>query len=685
MSIIYQEDLKKIIDNEKVDLLIKEDIVIKNINELKMVIMKYYFNNKNELDRIDSKINNSDINYPLISSNKLRKNQQEFISYINNNYKKSGLVISATGSGKTLMIGSTIQKYKNLKNNTKIFYITQRVNIVNQLKEMINNKNTKLSYVLNVDDINVIDSRNASVNFNEKVNENKPNLILMTQASFKNFCDKNKQIDIDLILCDEVHGIFNTVAKYLIELKKKETIFYGFSATPIRNLSNLPVSCRKLEYKNKKMETEMDLLGALLSDNNTEPNIIVNYDLLTSMKNNFCLCPNICFYTIDVEQNELEKIQKQNEENIEINGNFDVDFKSAMNILNKYIQTRPYKKIIVWCRLKSRASMFYNSFNNQKKNYENLSNIKLYKNFEYDSSTEIKSNKKSKNDLEDFSKESTVNSILITARKNIEGSDIPRLDTCLFFDSVSNRSDIITIQSIGRVLRNENIEFKKNGLVIDYLPKNKNKNYTLSLSDKIIKYYKLIYKNITSENDMVENDFKNIIDSLKLNQTNGSLEINYGGISINLNIDVENWSFNNIINVIGNKNLSVENYEKLKFEKLKYETRKYNITSIESYEETMFMMPEYVEPNKINEEFSLYWKGWDDFLFDNLNNYPETYEDFKKKVVNNCTNEDDYNLVREIFNLPIEPSKFYVQFTNFTNIFEDSNISSVNKYDMLCF
>ena len=58
--------------------------------------------------------------------------------------------------------------------------------------------------------------------------------------------------------------------------------------------------------------------------------------------------------------------------------------------------------------------------------------------------------------------------IMFCAQKHREGSDIKKLDGCIFLDKVKNRGPIPFIQSIGRVLRKEHgNSLKKSGFVID--------------------------------------------------------------------------------------------------------------------------------------------------------------------------------------------------------------------------
>jgi predicted helicase len=57
--------------------------------------------------------------------------------------------------------------------------------------------------------------------------------------------------------------------------------------------------------------------------------------------------------------------------------------------------------------------------------------------------------------------------IMFCAQKHREGSDIAKLDGCIFLDGVSKRSSKTFVQCIGRVLRKDKNGLKKYGLIID--------------------------------------------------------------------------------------------------------------------------------------------------------------------------------------------------------------------------
>jgi predicted helicase len=61
----------------------------------------------------------------------------------------------------------------------------------------------------------------------------------------------------------------------------------------------------------------------------------------------------------------------------------------------------------------------------------------------------------------------TDNSMLLCANKCREGLDIPNFSHCMFLNKVDNRDTVPFIQCIGRVLRKNNENHKKNGYILD--------------------------------------------------------------------------------------------------------------------------------------------------------------------------------------------------------------------------
>ena len=78
------------------------------------------------------------------------------------------------------------------------------------------------------------------------------------------------------------------------------------------------------------------------------------------------------------------------------------------------------------------------------------------------------------------------NAILFCAVKHREGSDIPKIDGCVFMDMVSQRSKRVFIQCMGRVLRKDPYSRKKYGLIIDIKAKS-----TIELCNRVQYYMNL--------------------------------------------------------------------------------------------------------------------------------------------------------------------------------------------------
>jgi predicted helicase len=145
---------------------------------------------------------------------------------------------------------------------------------------------------------------------------------------------------------------------------------------------------------------------------------------------------------------------------------------SLKEILIKTMKSMISCKIIAWCGTielcKKWKNIFEKEFNFKFKYYIDHSKID---NNDYYSFRNINSN-----------------AILFCANKHREGSDIPKLDACLFLDKIKSRGIIPFIQSIGRVLRKDNnLPNKNKGIIIDSLLKTD--DYEKTVINKIFEYY----------------------------------------------------------------------------------------------------------------------------------------------------------------------------------------------------
>ena len=212
---------------------------------------------------------------------------------------------------------------------------------------------------------------------------------------------------------------------------------------------------------------------------------------------------------------------KNTKSNIKTNDDCE-DIKKVVNVFEEAILDMPYKKTIIWCGTTDLTDRWYDIF--EKYFLNNNKDFKLF--IDHTKYDKIKANQ----NYEEF-KDREENGILFCCNKHREGSDIKNIDSCIFLDYVKDRSSLIFIQSIGRVLR-QNVN-KHCGFIIDpYISDNSN-NHGAELVNKIIQYY-LDLQNIStipySTEDKIK-AFQNIKKSIKLNVK--SIQICDQGIVIN--------------------------------------------------------------------------------------------------------------------------------------------------------
>lgn len=109
-----------------------------------------------------------------------------------------------------------------------------------------------------------------------------------------------------------------------------------------------------------------------------------------------------------------------------------------------------YKKIIIWCGIIEKCQELAILWKKL------LPNFKIY----------VDTSKNSNDELDEYLSMEK-NAILFCACKHREGSDIKNLDCCIFLDKVENRNANTFVQCIGRVLRKDNDNNKKHGLILD--------------------------------------------------------------------------------------------------------------------------------------------------------------------------------------------------------------------------
>lgn len=636
---------------------IYKDIIISTLREIYALINKKidYYNEKNYdtskiKDRIQRRIvkNNKEykISFDRVIEHMLKTNyvekyldKTEFIYRMNqieanerlNKYGfETGIHNQATGCGKSTIILKYIDKAIN--ENKSIILFTERLSIfadlfklnkdeLDQLDVLIFWKLKTICNLLNTKIINRITIKKK--NWIEEFNVDKPKLLVINRAyltlnkGYENITNNNF-----IILHDECHNTSSDQCfEFLSFFKNKKMPIIGFSATPLR-------SCKKEEINR--------LLG--IYGINGELNLLTNYNMLHAIKEKLILPPNFSWFELKNKNTILMDDECG-------------DIKKVLNVYEEAILDMPYKKTVIWCGTIDLTNRWYDIF---KKNFKN-EDFKLFKDhtkFDSDDYEKFK-------DLED-------NGILFCCNKHREGSDIKNLDSCIFLDYVKDRSSLIFIQSIGRVLR-KNVN-KQCGFIIDPYVCDSSNNHGTELVNKIIQYY-LDLQNIStipySTEDKIK-AFQNINKSIKLNQK--SIQICDQGIVINCKyLDNVVWNdindnfipimqqklqitkdelFNSIINKckeleqFKNPNNDFwDEYSKLDHDKLEIPKDIY-----ESYKE------------KFNEN------TWYDLL--GFKNMYLSLEEFRKQFYKKCPqitmlNEKMYNKIKINLNIPNYPFEYY--------------------------
>ena len=530
-----------------------------------------------------------------------RANQKEAIDRLNKKGLETGIHCQATGTGKSYIIINYIDYVKKVVNpKCNIILFTERVNILKDLFDFENNKiNTnkldewKLNGIGDLNDFDIIDRVTIKKkDWVELLNKStKPTLLVINRAYLTLDCNSNlgyKKINnLALILHDECHGsTSNLCHNFLKYWKQKKVPIVGFSATPL---------------KNGKTEGEFNkdkLIEIFNIDNKL--NLLTDYNMIYSIKQQLILPPKFYWYNMDTYQTyQTKTIITKKEELIT-----ETEIGSIMSILNEIMDILPNKKIVAWCGTIKLCKEWHKKFNEYKEKLKNIfpeiSKIETF----IDISTSKTEDYKQFKDKNSFA-------ILFCAQKHREGSDIKKLDCCIFLDKVKNRSSIPFIQSIGRVLRRDDTEPNKTcGIIIDGVVKD-NEQYEKIFIDKILGYYFALANltNVEETND-TENKYEEYIkirDVVKFDKENKIININVANTTIPINCKKLDWD-----KAVSQFNVLLE--------------KKVNLTPEEAFEM-------YINKIKTLESFknpeNEFWKEYQKLDHDNLGLPTDIYEPYK--------------------------------------------------------
>lgn len=578
-----------------------------------------------------------------------RINQQEAYDRLKKNGYETGIHCQATGCGKTNIILHYIDYgVKNYKNKTKIILFTERVNILKDLFDFTKNGNEPNKYNIlkwkhkgiadleNVDFINRVTIKKNDWMHN-LIESTKATVLVINRAYLTADINKYDMMkgNITLILHDECHNTSSERCnQFLLKAKEYNIPIVGFSATPLRTGRN-----------------DKDKLLEIYGDSNGFLKLLTNYNMIYAIQQNLILPPEFYWYHV-----ELKTLNEKKEED-----KLEYELECAFEILNNLIPKLPNKKIVTWCGKIKSTEKWKELFEQKHTLHKTLQGFKFY----------LDTSQNGDQDYEEF-KHSEGKAILFCANKHREGSDIKKLDACMFLDGVIKRGCVPFIQSIGRVLRKDN-ERKLSGIVIDAIYKYD--DYEKDFVDKIIGYY-VSLQNLSEENNSEnasENydkylELKNII---KFDQENEMIHLKFNNNDISINVNKLKW--NDIIykfnNVLEKKIKSAESNKLLAdFKILKSIAKENNIKSSFQYNQLyeklkIIQNPEYI--------FNTYWKGWYDFLSIDTSIYPSTKLELKLKLnILNINNTQEYYSRTDQYKLPVMPDELYPDFIDFNDLFD---------------
>ena len=359
-----------------------------------------------------------------MNENRLRKNQLEAIQISKENDFQSGIHYHATGTGKSWIAMYILMEYNLKYPNSNVLWICERKDILIQQfsKEIL--KERGFTEVLKK--FNVLDF---------VINKNSEWYNSLNSSGFwgKPF------------LCIINRTFLTTKEKYKLIKSKIGLVIHD--------------ECHSIENKTTQdfynwLSPKTRIIGFSATPEYMEPltNVISKYSIYDGYLDKVILPPKIIW---------LKSEKKPT-------------FPHLITFMKKQIEKLPYKKIIVWSGIIEECIKLAETWEEYFQDYNiclDFNNIeKKYNKF---------------NDFESFyySKEK---SILFCAVKHREGSDIPYVDGCIFMDMVSQRSERVFIQCMGRVLRKDKENKKKYGMVIDLRAKS-----TIEICNRVQHYLKL--------------------------------------------------------------------------------------------------------------------------------------------------------------------------------------------------
>ena len=422
---------------------------------------------------------------------------------------KTGIIVKPTGTGKTISAGGCIMAYIG-KYNGSIIWITERIDV---LKSQFDNKEKIALYVNSgilpkFDEYQYIfwyNDKSDTASLNEKLNNNKPVLLITNTASLlynKRYEDINKD-KIGMILVDECHWFGAEqrydFAMYAINNWKNLKIILGFSATPIRPEKDNVSRFTKIfgDGKHAYFISVMTFCDAL------EKKIIEPPEFYWIA---LTLDKNISSSDFSKGLNKLvyEKLLK------------DIDHILGISTTKKGIMWgSTVNNIEEWNKIFTEAK-------NDSKKYPNISKYKFLV-------THSKSKENSINHFLLYDKPA----ILLAVEQAKEGFDDPKIDLVGNLTVVQNRSMLKEQQQNGRALRTYhdslNKIVKKKGIIFDCFSFDKEEDKIRKIVEMLCNYMLLLH-NVESLDPSYNptKEYNKIINALKIDANDGKVILKLG-------------------------------------------------------------------------------------------------------------------------------------------------------------
>ena len=642
-----------------------------------------------------------------------RKNQLEVIQHLRINGLEIGIHCEATGCGKSIEILLYIAHCYKSNPKCKIILFTERVNILADLFDFENSSNPinspnvkfwKEKGICDLTNFDIVDRVTIKKSDWVKILNDAigPTLLVINRA-YLTLTDGYKKITgLDLILHDECHNVAsNKCFEFLKHIKSKHTMdvdsddensksikstkstklvkstrkssieikpipIVGFSATPLR--AGRTKSGDSIVLNKDRL---VEIYGK--SDGSGQLNLITNYNMIYAISEQLILPPQFHWFNIESYQTKIKKDSKLNKDWDGLITKSELG--SVMKILDDLVPRMPNRKLVAWCGTIPLCDEWYRLFDTYKDMYENLRDIRIYKDYS--------KNITDLNVMGYFNfKHIESDGIMFCAQKHREGSDIFKLDGCIFLDKVKNRSPIPFIQSIGRVLRKDPKSTKTSGFVIDGVVKD-DEEYEKNIVDKILGYY-FALSDLASIDDIggdkTESNYSQymkLMDLIEFEPDEKKIKLKLDKTKIEINCKRLDWA-----NIVKNfepileKKVGLSENEKLRAEFEGLKKIAFKLGKKINSKNLILSWKKYAEKKELelNPEikYKSIWKGWYDFYQIDISKYPKTKTDWSKKCKKyNLYNDNYHNRVIEFEDIPELPNEIYNNFTNIKIELED--------------